>query len=225
MRVIPDIERAVAIGVSTEAIAEAVRIATIGDVSASLARFDVGDRQVRIRVQLAERARAHLGMLESLRVASSAGGAVPLSSVATFETAQGPTAIDRYDRARRVTLGADLVGNTPLGEAVEAVLSLPAAKSLSPGVQLKQFGDAEIMAEVFAGFAKAMGAGIMMVYSVLVLLFSSFLQPITILFSLPLSIGGAVTALNISQKNHKLAGVICIPLLMRIVTQQALILL
>ncbi len=224
LRVLPDSERAAAIGVSTEAIAEAVRIATIGDVSASLAKFDVGDRQVPIRVQLAERARAHLGMLESLRVASSAGGAVPLSSVATFETAQGPTAIDRYDRARRVTLGADLVGNTPLGEAVEAVLSLPAAKSLSPGVQLKQFGDAEIMAEVFEGFAKAMGAGIMMVYSVLVLLFSSFLQPITILFSLPLSIGGAIAALIIAQKPISLPVVIGILMLMGIVTKNAIML-
>ena len=56
------------------------------------------------------------------------------------------------------------------------------------------------MGEVFASFAAAMGAGIMMVYAVLVLLFGSFLQPITILFSLPLSIGGAIVALLITHQ-------------------------
>ena len=71
-------------------------------------------------------------------------------------------------------------------------MALPAAKALPAGVEIKQFGDAEIMGEVFESFAKAMGAGIMMVYAVLVLLFGSFLQPVTILFSLPLSIGGAI---------------------------------
>ena len=119
-------------------------------------------------------------------MATASGATVPLSAVARFELAQGPTAIDRYDRMRRVLVGADLVGNAPLGKAVDQMLALPAAKNLPAGVELKQFGDAEIMGEVFASFAAAMGAGIMMVYAVLVLLFGSFLQPITILFSLPL---------------------------------------
>ena len=79
-------------------------------------------------------------------------------------------------------------------------MALPAAKNLPAGVEIKQFGDAEIMGEVFESFAKAMGAGIMMVYAVLVLLFGSFLQPITILFSLPLSIGGAIVALAITGR-------------------------
>ena len=85
-------------------------------------------------------------------------------------------------------------------------MALPAAKSLPPGVEIKQFGDAEIMGEVFESFATAMGAGIMMVYAVLVLLFGSFLQPITILFSLPLSIGGAIVALAHHQPADQPAG-------------------
>ena len=85
-------------------------------------------------------------------------------------------------------------------------MALPAAKKLPAGVEIKQFGDAEIMGEVFESFAKAMGAGIMMVYAVLVLLFGSFLQPITILFSLPLSIGGAIVALAITAQADQPAG-------------------
>jgi hydrophobe/amphiphile efflux-1 (HAE1) family protein len=224
LRVVPIGDVAADLGVATEAIAEAVRIATIGDVGANLAKFDVGDRQVPIRVQLDERARAHRQVLESLKVPTATGATVPLSAVARFELAQGPTAIDRYDRTRRVLVGADLVGNAPLGKAVDRMLELPAAKSLPAGVALKQFGDAEIMDEVFASFAAAMGAGIMMVYAVLVLLFGSFLQPITILFSLPLSIGGAIVALAAAGQSISLPVVIGILMLMGIVTKNAIML-
>jgi hydrophobe/amphiphile efflux-1 (HAE1) family protein len=224
LRVVPITDIAAELGVSTESISEAVRIATIGDIGANLAKFDVGDRQVPIRVMMEARARGDRQLLEGLKVATASGTPVPLSSVARFELGQGPTAIDRYDRMRRVLIGADLVGNAPLGAAVDRVLALPAAKNLPAGVELKQFGDAEIMGEVFESFAKAMGAGIMMVYAVLVLLFGSFLQPITILFSLPLSIGGAIVALAITSQPISLPVVIGILMLMGIVTKNAIML-
>ncbi len=225
--VAPRADVAAELGVSTDAISEAVRIATIGDIGANLAKFDIGDRQVPIRVQLEEKARGDRSVLEQLKVATGANGlgaAVPLSTVATFQLNQGPTSIDRYDRQRRVLIGADLIGDTPLGDAVQAVLKLPAAKALTPGVEIRQFGDAEIMVEVFEGFAKAMGAGLMMVFAVLVLLFGSFLQPVTILFSLPLSIGGAIVALAITGKAISLPVVIGILMLMGIVTKNAIML-
>jgi multidrug efflux pump subunit AcrB len=123
-----------------------------------------------------------------------------------------------------VLLGGDLVGDTPLGDALTAVMKLPAAQTGSGGVEVKQFGDAEIMKEVFEGFAKAMGAGLMMVFAVLVLLFGSFLHPITILFSLPLSIGGAIVALAIVGMPISLPVVIGILMLMGIVTKNAIML-
>jgi multidrug efflux pump subunit AcrB len=224
LRVVPIADVAAELGVSTEAISEAVRIATIGDIGANLAKFDVGDRQVPIRVQLEEGARANRQILESLKVATASGATVPLSAVARFELAQGPTAIDRYDRMRRVLVGADLVGKAPLGDAVARMLALPAARILPAGVEIREFGDAEIMGEVFASFAAAMGAGIMMVYAVLVLLFGSFLQPVTILFSLPLSIGGAIVALAATGNAISLPVVIGILMLMGIVTKNAIML-
>ena len=225
--VTPRTDIAAELGVSTDAISEAVRIATIGDVGANLAKFDIGDRQIPIRVQLDEKARGDRAVLEALKVATGVAGqgtAVPLSAVATFEMNQGPTSIDRYDRQRRVLIGADLIGETPLGKAVEEVLKQPAAKSMPAGVEIRQFGDAEIMAEVFESFAKAMGAGLMMVFAVLVLLFGSFLQPVTILFSLPLSIGGAIVALAVTGKPISLPVVIGILMLMGIVTKNAIML-
>ncbi len=224
LRVVPDRELAARLGVSTETIAEAVRIATIGDVGPLLAKFDAGDRQIPIRVQLQEGARANEHILRALKVPAASGSSIPLASIARFEPGQGPTTIDRYDRERRVTLGADLVGNAPLGDAIAAVNRLPSAEKLPAGVQLKQFGDAEVMAEVFDSFGKAMVLGIMLMYAVLVVLFSSFLQPVSILFSLPLSIGGAIVALIVTQLPISLPVVIGILMLMGIVAKNAIML-
>ncbi|MEW5964041.1 MAG: efflux RND transporter permease subunit [Pseudomonadota bacterium] len=224
LRVYPLTDIAADLGVSTETISEAVRIATIGDVAANLAKFDIGDRQVAIRVQLVESARESRHLIETLKVPTAAGGAVPLATVARFELDQGPTAIDRYDRERRILIGGDLVGNAALGDALAAVMKLPAATNLPAGIVVRQFGDAEIMSEVFEGFAKAMLAGLMMVFAVLVLLFSSFLQPVTILFSLPLSIGGAIIALALTANPISLPVVIGILMLMGIVTKNAIML-
>lgn len=224
LRVYPRSEVAAELGITTETISEAVRIATIGDIGANLAKFDVGERQVPIRVQLKTSARESRQLIENLKIATASGSSVPLSTVATFDYGQGPTAIDRYDRTRRIVLGAGLATGTPLGDAVNAVMALPAARNLPPGVEIKQFGAAEIMGEVFESFEKAMGAGLMMVYAVLVLLFASFLQPITILFSLPLSIGGAITALALTGNPISLPVVIGILMLMGIVTKNAIML-
>ena len=224
LRVRPKTDAAAERGVTTDTISEAVRIATIGDVSANLAKFSDGERQIPIRVQLEEVARSDRQLLEALRVPTTSGATVPLSSVASFTLGQGPTSIDRYDRARRITISGDLAGGTALGEAVEKLKAVPAAQNLPAGVELKQFGDAEVMAEVFQSFGQAMGAGLMMVYAVLVLLFASFLQPVTILFSLPLSIGGAIVALVLASMPISLPVVIGILMLMGIVTKNAIML-
>jgi len=222
--IVPRTDRAADLGISTDALAEAVRVATIGDLDVNLAKYNAGDRLLPIRVALKRDARSDLDILSNLRVATSRGGSVPLSAVADIRFGQGPASINRYDRVRRVSVEADLTGTDALGEAVNAIMALPAAKSLPPGLTLKESGDAEIMVEVFQGFAKAMGAGILMVLAVLVLLFASVLQPITILFSLPLSIGGVILALFITDKAISMPVVIGMLMLMGIVTKNAIML-
>ena len=123
-----------------------------------------------------------------------------------------------------MTIEGDLRGDAALGAAVAAIRALPTAKKLPPGVEIRETGDVEMMSEVFASFAAAMGAGLMMVYGLLVLLFGSFLQPITILVSLPLSIGGAIIALLITHKAMSMPVVIGILMLMGIVTKNAIML-
>jgi multidrug efflux pump subunit AcrB len=224
LRIVPKPQVAADLGVSTEALSDTIRVATLGDIDANLAKFNAGDRLVPIRVELDEAARARPGLLQDLRVPTSSGATTPLSAVADFSIAHGPTAINRYDRTRRVTIEGDLRGDSALGAAVSAIRALPTAKNLPPGVEIRETGDVEIMSEVFASFAAAMGAGLMMVYGLLVLLFGSFLQPITILISLPLSIGGAIIALLITHKAMSMPVVIGILMLMGIVTKNAIML-
>ena len=224
IQVRPKAALAAELGVSTDAISDTIRLATIGDAGPNLAKFNAGDRLIPIRVQLKDGARGDLQLLKSLKVATGRGGSVPLASVADIDFGQGPTSIDRYDRTRRVAVEADLVGNAALGAAIDRVMALDMVKNLPNGVTLKQTGDAEVQGEIFSGFATAMGAGLMMVYGVLVLLFGSVLQPITILFSLPLSIGGVIFALFITNKAISMPVVIGILMLIGIVTKNAIML-
>ena len=225
LRIQPRADLAARLGVSTEGLSETIRVATIGDVGPALAKFDAGDRLVPIRVQLEDAARADLQTLEHLRVPLGGGrGGVPLSVVADIKLDQGPTSINRYDRERQATVAADLVGNAALGDATRMIYELPVMKGLPKGVRVSPSGDAESLAELSDGFATAISAGLMMVYAVLVLLFGTFLQPITILFSLPLSIGGAIMALLLTGKQLTTPVWIGILMLMGIVTKNAIML-
>jgi multidrug efflux pump subunit AcrB len=227
LRIQPRADLAARLGVSTESLSQTIRVATIGDVGPALAKFDAGDRLVPIRVQLEDAARGDLPLLEQLRVPlgqHGEKGGVPLSVVADIKLDQGPTSINRYDRERQATVAADLVGSAALGDATKKIYDLPVMKSLPKGVKVSPSGDAESLNELSEGFATAITAGLMMVYAVLVLLFGTFLQPITILFSLPLSIGGAIVALLLTGKQLTTPVWIGILMLMGIVTKNAIML-
>jgi hydrophobe/amphiphile efflux-1 (HAE1) family protein len=210
-------------GISTDTISEAVRVATIGDVGPALARFNAGDRLIPIRVQIEESARDDLRYLQSMTITGAGGVPVPLSAVADVGFGQGFSSVERYNRVRRVVVGADLVGITT-GQGLDIINGLPMMRNLPEGVQLLVTGDAEIQAEVFAGFAKAMGLGLVIVFGVLVLLFGSFFHPITIMLSLPLSIGGVILALLLTGNPISMPVVIGILMLMGIVTKNAIML-
>ena len=225
LRVHPQNDLSARLGISTESLAETIRVATIGDFSPALAKFDAGDRLVPIRVQLEDSARTDRKRLEEIRIPLPMGrGSVPLGAVATIELDQGPTSISRWNRERQAIVAADLVGTAALGDALQRINELPVMKSLPKGVRVGQSGDAESLNELAAGFKTAMTGGLLMVYAVLVLLFGSFLQPITILFSLPLSIGGAIIALLLTGQQLTTPVWIGVLMLMGIVTKNAIML-
>jgi multidrug efflux pump subunit AcrB len=229
LRILPRMDLSVRLGISTESLAESIRVATIGDVEPALAKFDTGERLVPVRVQLIDTAKADVQRLEQMRVPIGGGrGDVPLSAVADIRLSQGPNSINRFDRQRQATVAADLVGHAALGDAMKQINALPVmvnlAKKQPPGVSLQQSGDAENLAELGPSLAGVMIIGMMLVYAVLVILFGTFLQPITILFSLPLSIGGAIAALLLTGHQLTIPVWIGVLMLMGIVTKNAIML-
>ncbi|RVU14943.1 efflux RND transporter permease subunit [Methylobacterium oryzihabitans] len=225
LRIRPRMDLAARFGITADTLSETIRVATIGDVGPALAKFDAGDRLVPVRVQLDDTARLNWAVLEGLRIPSPAArGGVPLATVAELGFQDGPANIARYDRERQATVAADLVGTAALGDVLKSIDALPVMTNLPKGVQVSQSGDAENLAELSAGFAEVMQAGLLMVYAVLVMLFGSFLHPVTILFSLPLSLGGAVMALLVTGKQLTTPVWIGILMLMGIVTKNAIML-
>jgi multidrug efflux pump subunit AcrB len=219
----PHLDLASQLGVTVEAISETIRIGTLGDLDQNSAKFSLADRQVPIRVSLTEDSRKDLSTLENLPVPTAGGGAVPLKAVADISFGVGPTRVRRYNQSRRISLEADL-NNVELGPAMQAIHNLPTLKHLPQGVRLVENGSARWMNELFTNFMLAMATGVLMVFAVLVLLFARVLQPITILSSLPLSIGGAVFAVYITGYSLSLSVAIGFLMLMGIVAKNSILL-
>ena len=218
----PDFARAADMGVNSAAIGDTLRIATVGDYDAALPKLNLSQRQIPILVMLDTRARTDLDLLGRLAV-PGVKGPVMLSQVATLEVAGGPAVIDRYDRSRNITFEVELSG-MPLGDVTSAVQNLPAIKSLPPGVKVVEVGDAEIMGELFASFGLAMLTGVLCIYIVLVLLFKSFLHPVTILTALPLSLGGAFVGLLLARMSFSMPSLIGLIMLMGVATKNSILL-
>ncbi len=220
--IVPDPARAADLGVATADIAEAARIATAGDFSQRLAKLNLPDRQVPIRVGVAKSALASTSLIADLRVPGK-NGPVPLSAVADIRLDSGPAQIDRYQRSRNVTLTAELNGR-PLGDVMKQVEQLPSVKRLPPGVGFLNTGDAEVFVELFFGFVLAMAAGLICIYMVLMLLFNSALQPLTILTAVPLCAGGAFGLLLLTQNYLSLPALIGLLMLIGVASKNSILL-
>ena len=218
----PDFARMAELGVTAESIGEVVRVATAGDYSVALAKLNLPQRQVPIRVQMEESARQDIDMVSRLPVPGRKGY-VMLSNVADISISSGSVQIDRRDRSRNVTIDVELNGRQ-LGDVLAEADKLPGMTSLPPGVKRAESGDTERMKELFGSFGLAMLTGLMCVYIVLVLLFKDFLQPLTILAAIPLSIGGAFIALLVTHSSFSMPSLIGLLMLMGIVTKNSILL-
>lgn len=220
----PDFARAAEQGVSVQAIARTALIGTLGDTDYNLAKFNLKDRQINIRVQIDPSHRNNIDIIRNMKVAGKDGRLIPLRNVAQVEMGSGAAQIDRFDRSRQVAVESSLEGNMTLGQAMEQVHKLPAYKQLPQGISEQPSGDAEIQRDVFDGFGSAIGAAVLLIYAVLVLLFEGFLQPMTIMMSLPLALGGALIGLFVTGKSLGMYALIGIVMLMGLVTKNAILL-
>ncbi|MEN3276639.1 MAG: hypothetical protein V7631_2429 [Massilia sp.] len=218
----PDFARAADLGVTAAAIGETVRVATAGDYEQALPKMNLSERQVPIRVKLPDTVRADLDAIGRLTVPGK-NGPVLLASVATITMESGPAEINRLNRSRNVTLDVELSGRS-LGDVNAEARALPAFRNLPASVQIAELGDAQEMQALFASFGIAMTIGVLCIYGVLVLLFADFMQPLTILAALPLSIGGAFVALLITNSALSMPTMIGLIMLMGIVTKNSILL-
>jgi multidrug efflux pump subunit AcrB len=217
----PLADRAADLGVTTETLSLVTRIATSGDVDTGLAKFNLDNRQIPIRVRLNDKSRTNLERLRLLAVPGRLGP-VPLMNVADVSLGSGPAEITRVDRSRNITLNATLAG-LALGDALKAVDNLPSMKSLPEGVRSLRTGNARWITEIFTQFALAMAIGVACIYAVLVMLFHKFIQPVTILTALPPSAAGAIVALLICGYALAINSLIGLLMLMGIVTKNSIL--
>jgi len=209
-------------GINTAAIGETVRFATTGDLDTDLTRLDLDNRQIYIRVRLPDDVRQDPAALGNLRIRGNRG-LIPLAQVANLQVQGGPTQISRYDRQRQITVEAEL-GGLPLGDTLSAARALPSIVNLPANVRVLESFDAEFMTDLSHAFGLALLVGALSIYAVLVLLFRDFLQPITILSAIPLSVGGAFIGLLLGRSELGLPAMIGLVMLMGIVTKNSILL-
>ncbi|HSN44892.1 MAG TPA: efflux RND transporter permease subunit, partial [Casimicrobiaceae bacterium] len=218
----PDFARAADAGVTSAAIADTLRIATAGDYDQSLPKLNLSQRQVPIVVKLPPAARQELALLERMTVPGK-NGPVLIANVASLAIESGPAQIDRYDRQRNINFEIEL-NQQPLGEVARQALALPSLRELPAGVSQTTVGDAEAMNELFDSFALAMATGVVCIYIVLVLLFRDFVQPLTVLVALVLSVPGAFLALFVTGSALSMPSMIGLIMLMGIATKNSILL-
>ncbi|HWL47473.1 MAG TPA: efflux RND transporter permease subunit [Sphingomonadaceae bacterium] len=220
----PRFDLAATMGVTTAALSETIRIATLGDIDQNVAKFSLSDRQIPIRVALREDARRDLSTIQNLPVPTAGGGSVPLRVVADVGFGAGPTELLRYAQKRRVGIGADLAPGVVSGEAMNRINALPALTALPPGIEKINFGDSKWQAELVANFIIAVVSGVLLVFAVLVLLYKRVMPPLVNMGSLLIAPLGSALALHLIGDPISIAVLIGLLMLLGIVAKNSILL-
>jgi HAE1 family hydrophobic/amphiphilic exporter-1 len=218
-----DRTKAAVLGISPGIASNAARIA-IGGAVATKVRTESG--LVDVRVQLPERYRNHLADLENIKVRATDGNIYRLADVAIFSFAKAPTKIERLDKQRvvRVTGGFD-PAKTTLGAVTAKIDAAIATPGFLPnGVALRASGDSEFFAEMIQSMTIAIVTSALLVYVLMVILYSSFLTPFVVMFSIPVAIVGALTALAITHQTLNLFSLIAMIMLFGLVAKNGILL-
>lgn len=220
----PREELAAELGISTIALSQTIRIATMGEIEQNAAKFSLVDRQIPIRVKLSEDARGDLTTIENLPVQTASGGTVPLRRVADIKFGSGPTAIQRYNQNRRVLVGADLASGVLKGEAQQQIDALPVLQELPTGVIRDVVGEDEWQQELIQSLIIAIISGVLLVFAVLVLLYKRLMSPLVNMTSLALAPLGGILLIWLTGQPQSMPVYIGILLLLGIVSKNSILL-
>jgi HAE1 family hydrophobic/amphiphilic exporter-1 len=219
VRVVPDREKAAALGVDARSLAMTIQ-AMIGGLD--IATFKDEGRRFDIRVRLEDDARKTPASIEQLFVRTRDGGVVEMRNLVRLEVGAAPSAISRIDRQRSVTVSGNLEGKE-LGTAVAEAREI-AAEMLPEGVTLGLSGQAEAFREGMAAFGLAVGLAVLVIYMVLAAQFESLSHPLTVMLALPLALVGAFGGLFVRGMTVNLFSLIGMILLMGLVTKNSILL-
>ncbi len=222
--VTPREDIASSLGVSTAALSQAIRIATMGDIDQNAARFSLSDRQIPIRVRLAEGDRRDISTIRNLPVPTASGGSVPLDRVAEITFGMGPTTIQRHNQNRRVFVSADVAPGFASGDVKSAINRLPIMQNLPSGVSNSPVGADEWQQEMMQAFVVALGTGVLLVFAVLVLLYRRLVSPLVNMGSLFLAPLGGMIALWLLGQPISLPVFIGVLMLFGIVAKNSILL-
>jgi multidrug efflux pump subunit AcrB len=212
------------LGVSTVALSQTIRVATLGDIDQNSAKFSLSDRQIPIRVMLAKESRQDLDVIRNLPVPLASGGSVPLSRVADISFGAGPTSVQRRNQNFRIFIGADFAPGIVSSEADKKINDLPIMKNLPTGVSRAPFGSQEWEQEMQRDFLVALVSGTLLVFAVLVLLYHRFMSPLVNMGSLLLAPLGGLLALALVGQPISMPVFIGILMLFGIVAKNSILL-
>ncbi|HET9640921.1 MAG TPA: efflux RND transporter permease subunit [Allosphingosinicella sp.] len=220
----PRLDLAADLGVTTAALSQTIRIATLGEIDQNSAKFSLSDRQVPIRVAMPQSSRRNVSTIENLPVPTASGGSVPLKHVAEISFGAGPSQVKRYNQRRRTSIGADLAPGIVTSDAMKKIEALPAVQNLPAGVEKVEVGAAKWQAELVVNFILAVIAGVFLVFAVLVLLYKRVLPPFVNMGSLLLAPLGGALALHLTGNPMSLPVMIGILMLLGIVAKNSILL-
>jgi len=222
VRIQIDRDKAANLGVSAGAIGATVNTMIGGEIVGKYKDEKEGERyDIMARLLASERDRP--GNIDTLLIRASTGELVPLKDIAMTRIGTGPTVIMHYNRQRAATLFAGTEKTKPMGEAMNDLNKI-VAENISEDISTKYVGMADVMLDAFKNIAFAMVIAVIMVYMILASQFESFVHPFTIMFSLPVSLIGAMGALYLTGERVQIFSLIGIIMLMGLVTKNAILL-
>ena len=215
-------DKAANLGVSASAIGDTVNTMIGGEIVGKYKDEKEGERyDITARLLSSERDRPD--DIDTLWVRSSTGELVRLKDVTDIQTGTGPTVIMHYNRQRAATLFAGTDKTKPMGQAMTELNAI-VAKNITPDISTRYVGMADAMLDAFKNIAFALVIAVIMVYMILASQFESFVHPFTIMFSLPVSLIGAMGLLLVTGERIQIFTLIGVIMLMGLVTKNAILL-
>lgn len=225
-----DIDRKLAddLGLNLAMVHQSVRYLVEGDV---VTRFKDGDEDYDVRVQLDDKYRSSMTDLGRILIESNKEVPgkdpflVPLRQIATFEKQTSIGEYMRFDRQREARVNMNVLTGYFAGTITQQIMTEVGNQvKLPPGYDITPVGTQEIMTESFQSIFKALLLAVIFIYFLLASQYESFFDPFSIMFSLPLSLIGAILGLLIFNDSLSILSLIGIVLLMGLVTKNAILL-